>query len=199
MHKSELLDLDQIVEIQLYIEVSWTLTINLFFFFFFIFIFFFFVLCLQIAGYIQELLTAAGIQLNMGLIQTAYANGSSTHYATAMLVSFHMFQSSVYIHSDFHWFGYKIGQKESAFSGQLSNSTSLAQQKSTLLTSVLRVRSILPFLLMPKLFNIHPVIMCCYFLRWKCDCALYFLIFLECASGMYTYWSETSTSQSTRI
>ncbi|XP_072027249.1 phosphoacetylglucosamine mutase-like [Amphiura filiformis] len=38
-----------------------------------------------IAGYIQELLTEAGIQLTLGLIQTAYANGSSTHYATKML------------------------------------------------------------------------------------------------------------------
>ncbi|XP_038070893.1 phosphoacetylglucosamine mutase-like isoform X2 [Patiria miniata] len=38
-----------------------------------------------IAGYIQELLTAANLQLNMGLVQTAYANGSSTQYATDVL------------------------------------------------------------------------------------------------------------------
>ena len=42
---------------------------------------------LQIAGYIQELLTQAGIELDLGLVQTAYANGSSTHYATKMMVS----------------------------------------------------------------------------------------------------------------
>lgn len=34
-----------------------------------------------IAGYIQELLTQAGLQLNLGLVQTAYANGSATQYA----------------------------------------------------------------------------------------------------------------------
>ena len=41
----------------------------------------------QIAGYIQELLTQSGLQLNMGLVQTAYANGSSTKYAIETLVS----------------------------------------------------------------------------------------------------------------
>ncbi|XP_022097664.1 phosphoacetylglucosamine mutase-like [Acanthaster planci] len=38
-----------------------------------------------IAGYIQELLIAANLQLNIGLVQTAYANGSSTQYATGVL------------------------------------------------------------------------------------------------------------------
>ncbi|XP_033633324.1 phosphoacetylglucosamine mutase-like [Asterias rubens] len=38
-----------------------------------------------IAGYIQELVTASGLQLNMGLVQTAYANGSSTAYASNVL------------------------------------------------------------------------------------------------------------------
>lgn len=43
----------------------------------------------QIAGYIQELLTQSGShsQLKMGLVQTAYANGSSTKYASETLVS----------------------------------------------------------------------------------------------------------------
>lgn len=38
-----------------------------------------------IAGYIQELLTQSGSQLKMGLVQTAYANGSSTKYASETL------------------------------------------------------------------------------------------------------------------
>ncbi len=42
---------------------------------------------LQIAGYIQELVTASGLHLKMGLVQTAYANGSSTVYASNVLVS----------------------------------------------------------------------------------------------------------------
>ncbi|PIK58568.1 putative phosphoacetylglucosamine mutase [Apostichopus japonicus] len=33
------------------------------------------------AGYIQNLLTLSGLTLNVGLVQTAYANGSSTQYA----------------------------------------------------------------------------------------------------------------------
>nr|XP_054766449.1 phosphoacetylglucosamine mutase-like [Lytechinus pictus] len=38
-----------------------------------------------IAGYIQELLTQSGLQLNLGLVQTAYANGSSTKYVSETL------------------------------------------------------------------------------------------------------------------
>ena len=42
---------------------------------------------LQVAGYIQELLQQSGLKLNLGLVQTAYANGSSTNYITQSLVS----------------------------------------------------------------------------------------------------------------
>ncbi|XP_063964130.1 phosphoacetylglucosamine mutase-like [Lytechinus pictus] len=38
-----------------------------------------------IAGYIQELLTQSGLELNLGLVQTAYANGSSTKYVSETL------------------------------------------------------------------------------------------------------------------
>ena len=43
---------------------------------------------LSVAGYLKELLSAAHIEgLNLGLVQTAYANGSSTNYITKKLVS----------------------------------------------------------------------------------------------------------------
>jgi len=38
-----------------------------------------------IAGYLKELLAESGITLNLGLVQTAYANGSSTKYITDQL------------------------------------------------------------------------------------------------------------------
>ncbi|XP_072177523.1 phosphoacetylglucosamine mutase-like [Diadema setosum] len=38
-----------------------------------------------IAGYVQELVTQSDLQLRMGLVQTAYANGSSTKYAVETL------------------------------------------------------------------------------------------------------------------
>ncbi|XP_037093151.1 LOW QUALITY PROTEIN: phosphoacetylglucosamine mutase-like [Pollicipes pollicipes] len=38
-----------------------------------------------VAGYLKELLVSSGIQLNLGLVQTAYANGSSTKYITQQL------------------------------------------------------------------------------------------------------------------
>ena len=42
----------------------------------------------SVAGYLKELLSAANIEgLNLGLVQTAYANGSSTNYITKKLVS----------------------------------------------------------------------------------------------------------------
>ena len=42
----------------------------------------------SVAGYLKELLSAARIEgLNLGLVQTAYANGSSTNYITKKLVS----------------------------------------------------------------------------------------------------------------
>lgn len=40
-----------------------------------------------IAGYLKELVLGTGIDLNLGLIQTAYANGASTDYITRQLVS----------------------------------------------------------------------------------------------------------------
>ena len=45
-------------------------------------------LCPSVASYLKELLSAAHISnLNLGLVQTAYANGSSTNYITKKLVS----------------------------------------------------------------------------------------------------------------
>lgn len=41
---------------------------------------------LQVAGYLKNLLSVSGLQLNLGLVQTAYANGSSTNYITNKLV-----------------------------------------------------------------------------------------------------------------
>lgn len=40
-----------------------------------------------VAGYIRELLEQTGIDLKMGLVQTAYANGASTDYISSKLVS----------------------------------------------------------------------------------------------------------------
>ena len=39
-----------------------------------------------IAGYFKELLNESGLDLTLGLVQTAYANGSSTKYITEKLV-----------------------------------------------------------------------------------------------------------------
>ncbi|XP_071089934.1 phosphoacetylglucosamine mutase-like [Haliotis cracherodii] len=38
-----------------------------------------------IAGYLQELATQSGLSLNLGLVQTAYANGNSTTYITEQM------------------------------------------------------------------------------------------------------------------
>ncbi|KAG1677775.1 Phosphoacetylglucosamine mutase [Nymphon striatum] len=38
-----------------------------------------------IAGYLQEVIKKSGLQLNLGLVQTAYANGSSTNYISNTL------------------------------------------------------------------------------------------------------------------
>lgn len=40
-----------------------------------------------IAAYLKELLQETGIELNLGLVQTAYANSASTEYITEKLVS----------------------------------------------------------------------------------------------------------------
>ncbi len=40
-----------------------------------------------VAGYLKELLTQAKLELNLGLVQTAYANGSSTKYIKDQLVN----------------------------------------------------------------------------------------------------------------
>ncbi len=42
---------------------------------------------MAVAGYLKELLTQAKLELNLGLVQTAYANGSSTKYIKDQLVS----------------------------------------------------------------------------------------------------------------
>ncbi|KAJ8941080.1 hypothetical protein NQ318_003261 [Aromia moschata] len=39
-----------------------------------------------VTGYLQEVLQQTGIQLNLGLVQTAYANGASTEYITQILL-----------------------------------------------------------------------------------------------------------------
>jgi hypothetical protein len=38
-----------------------------------------------VAGYLKELLAQTGLTLNLGLVQTAYANGSSTNFITSKL------------------------------------------------------------------------------------------------------------------
>ncbi|ESO82826.1 hypothetical protein LOTGIDRAFT_229832 [Lottia gigantea] len=38
-----------------------------------------------VAGYLQDLVSRSGLDLNLGLVQTAYANGSSTQYITQQL------------------------------------------------------------------------------------------------------------------
>ncbi len=40
-----------------------------------------------VAGYLKELLTRAKLDLNLVLVQTAYANGSSTKYIKDQLVN----------------------------------------------------------------------------------------------------------------
>ena len=39
-----------------------------------------------VAGFLKELCTESGVKLNLGLVQTAYANGSSTKYINEKLV-----------------------------------------------------------------------------------------------------------------
>lgn len=41
-----------------------------------------------IASYLKELLEEIGIDFNLGLVQTAYANGASTEYISKKLVSY---------------------------------------------------------------------------------------------------------------
>ena len=48
------------------------------------------VFCFQVAGYLKELVGDSGLQLNLGLVQTAYANGNSTTYINEQLVSDYM-------------------------------------------------------------------------------------------------------------
>ena len=45
-------------------------------------------LFLLVAGFLKELCTESGVQLNLGLVQTAYANGSSTKYINEKLVTY---------------------------------------------------------------------------------------------------------------
>lgn len=42
----------------------------------------------QIAGYIGNLVKGLGEPIQLGVVQTAYANGSSTRYITDVLVRF---------------------------------------------------------------------------------------------------------------
>jgi len=39
-----------------------------------------------VAGYIKDLFIDSGLDVNVGLVQTAYSNGNSTKYATDKLV-----------------------------------------------------------------------------------------------------------------
>jgi len=52
-----------------------------------------------VAGYLQKLIKDSGLKLNLGLVQTAYANGSSTEYINKTLVGsfrlFHIFINSL--------------------------------------------------------------------------------------------------------
>jgi len=43
---------------------------------------------MQIAGYIGHLVKGFGEAITLGVVQTAYANGSSTRYITDILVRF---------------------------------------------------------------------------------------------------------------
>lgn len=45
-------------------------------------LFYFFI----VAGYIKDLIIASGLDVNVGLVQTAYSNGNSTKYVTDKLV-----------------------------------------------------------------------------------------------------------------
>ena len=45
------------------------------------------------AGYIKQLIQASQLDLKVGLVQTAYANGSSTHYVTQSMVQYHKNQN----------------------------------------------------------------------------------------------------------
>lgn len=38
-------------------------------------------------GYLKDLFTGSGLDVNVGLVQTAYSNGNSTKYVTEKLVS----------------------------------------------------------------------------------------------------------------
>ena len=49
----------------------------------FFYVFFFYI----VAGYIKKLIKESGVNLNVGLVQTAYANGSSTEYINNTLVT----------------------------------------------------------------------------------------------------------------
>lgn len=45
-------------------------------------------IAILIAGYLMELVRESKTNVNLGLVQTAYANGSSTNYITDELVNF---------------------------------------------------------------------------------------------------------------
>ena len=47
------------------------------------------------AMFIMDLVKAAGIELKVGVVQTAYANGNSTSYLTKVLV-YHAYYSLIY-------------------------------------------------------------------------------------------------------
>lgn len=56
-----------------------------------------------IAAYLKELLTGTGLNLNLGLIQTAYANGASTEYINKQLVS----RASLFFTEELKKFGFR--------------------------------------------------------------------------------------------
>ena len=55
-----------------------------------------------IAGFIKELLTESGMDLSLGMVQTAYANGSSTKYITEHLVRKYLVCFTVHYWTFYH-------------------------------------------------------------------------------------------------
>ena len=46
---------------------------------------------LQVASFVVDLIDKAGLKLNVGVVQTAYANGASTNYLANVVVRFQLF------------------------------------------------------------------------------------------------------------
>ena len=75
-----LLDGDKIATLSMNLLIRWTILKVIFYDVF------------LVAGYLKELLAESQISnLDLGLVQTAYANGSSTEYITSKLVRYYIF------------------------------------------------------------------------------------------------------------